>query len=147
MKPSYISSYFSHCFLLVLFAVFAVTAQHANSHTVVPQADLKVITSGGFAAAFALLKPKFEQQYGVKITTSYGSSGGGAADSIPVRLANGETFDLIILSRSSLDALTAQGFVIPNSRTDLVRSDIAMAVKHGSAIPDISTEAALLILY
>jgi molybdate transport system substrate-binding protein len=131
-------------FVLLLSAIVGFTAHATVQHTVSQHTELKVITSGGFAAAFSLLAPKFEQQTGVIITTFYGSSSGGAADSIPVRLVNGETFDLIILSRSSLDRLTTQGFVSPQSRTDLVRSDIGMAVKHGAVIPDISTPAAFI---
>jgi len=144
MIPSYIFRRFLPRFLLLLSSVVGFTAYGTAQHTVAPTAELKVITSGGFAAAFDLLTPKFEQQSGVIINNSYGSSSGGAIDSIPVRLANDETFDLIILSRSSLDRLTAQGFVWPNSRTDLVRSDIGMAVKRGSAMPDISTPSAFI---
>lgn len=106
------------------------------------RAHLRVITSGGFASAFTMLAPKYEELTGMKIITSYGSSSGGADDSIPMRLARGEDFDLIILSRSSLDHMTDQGFVLPESRTDLVRSDIGMAVKIGTVIPDISTPEA-----
>lgn len=131
-------------FVLFMSVVVAFTAYGADPQTIGNVSQLKVITSGGFAAAFALLAPEFEQQTGVKIITSYGSSAGGAADSIPERLARGETFDLIILSRSSLDHMTELGFVMPDSRSDLVRSDIGMAIKRGSPIPDISTPEAFV---
>jgi molybdate transport system substrate-binding protein len=128
------------CVSTILLAIsFAAHAQQTST-----AGALRVITSGGFAVAFDLLAPEFEHQFGVKIHTFYGSSSGGAADSIPVRLKNGENFDLIILSRSSLDRLTNKGFVIPSSLTDLVRSDIGMAIKVGSPIPDISSADAFI---
>jgi molybdate transport system substrate-binding protein len=100
------------------------------------------VTSGGFAAAYNVLGPKFEEQMGIKLETAYGSSSGGAHDSIPVRLARGEEIDVIILSQSSLNELTNQGEVEPDSRVDLVHSMIGMAVKSGADKPDISTKEA-----
>ena len=144
MNPSYMLPRFLRDFVLLLSVIVGCMAHAADQRTAMQHSELRVITSGGFAAAFALLAPKFEQQSGVVINTSYGSSSGGALDSIPVRLTNGENFDLIILSRSSLDRLTTQGFVRPNSRTDLVRSNIGMAVKRGAVIPDISTPEAFI---
>lgn len=114
-----------------------VTEQHGRQLV-----SLRVITSGGFAAAYNVLAPEFEQQTGIALHTEYGSSSGGAIDSIPVRLARGEIFDVIILSRSSLDKLTAQKAVRPATRVDLVRSSIGMAVRSGAPLPDISTEQA-----
>lgn len=100
---------------------------------------LAVITSGGFSAAYDLLTPKFQAETGITVVTSRGASTGGGPNSIPVRLERGERFDLIILSRSSLDELTERGFVQAESRTDLVRSTIGMAVREGASTPDIST--------
>ena len=103
------------------------------------QRELRVVSSGGFSAAYDLLAPKFAQSHDISIHTERGASSGGAADSIPERLARGEQFDLIILSRSSLDALTKLGFVRATSRKDLVRSSIGMAVREGAPAPDISS--------
>ncbi|HEY5667047.1 MAG TPA: tripartite tricarboxylate transporter substrate-binding protein [Gammaproteobacteria bacterium] len=103
------------------------------------QPTLEVITSGGFSAAYDLLAPRFEAATGIRLSTARGSSSGGAPDSIPVRLDRGETFDVIILSRPSLDRLSTAGFVLEGSATDLVRSSIGMAVREGAPVPDIST--------
>ena len=103
------------------------------------QKIIKVVTSGGFAAAYNVLAPEFEEQTGIQLETSYGSSSGGAVDSIPERLKRGEEFDIIILSRSSLDRQTNAGYVIPETRVDLVKSTIGMAIKSGSLMLDIST--------
>ena len=110
--------------------------QHSDS---APAREVKVVTSGGFAAAYDVLAPRFESETGIELTTAYGSSSGGAPDSIPVRLAHGEDFDVVILSHSSLDNRSKLGYVRPESRKDLVRSSIGMAVREGAPIPDIST--------
>jgi molybdate transport system substrate-binding protein len=100
---------------------------------------LKVVTSGGFAAAYDILAPRFEAETGIELVTANGASSGGAPDSIPVRLERGEEFDVVILSRPSLDNLTELGFVRAESRRDLVRSSIGMAVRKGAQVPDIGT--------
>jgi molybdate transport system substrate-binding protein len=100
---------------------------------------VRVVTSGGFTAAYNDLAPRFEAETGITLVTEYGASSGGAADSIPERLARGEQFDVVILSRPSLDNLTERGFIDAESRTDLVRSMVGMAVRAGAPLPDIST--------
>ncbi len=101
--------------------------------------ELRVVTSGGFSAAYDALAPGFEADTGIALTTAYGSSSGGAPDSIPVRLERGEEYDVIIMSRSGLDRLAELGHVRPETRRDLVRSVIGMAVRKGAPVPDIST--------
>ena len=103
-----------------------------------PSRDLKVVTSGGFAAAYEVLAPQFEAATGITLVTSFGASSGGAPDSIPVRLERGEEFDVVILSRPSLDNLLERGLVRAPVK-DLVRSSIGMAVREGASVPDIST--------
>ncbi len=104
-----------------------------------PEVELRVITSGGFAAAYNNLIQQIENDLGVSLHTEYGSSSGGDTNSIPVRLENGQGFDVIILSQESLNRLTEQAYVDADSRLDLVRSTIGMAVKEGAVVPDIST--------
>ncbi len=116
--------------------------QHASGGSAQAARELRVVTSGGFTAAYNVLAPAFEAETGIRLHTEYGASSGGAPDSIPVRLADGQAFDVVILSRSSLDRLTEQGFVRGDSRRDLVRSSIGMAVREGSEAPDISTPEA-----
>jgi molybdate transport system substrate-binding protein len=106
-------------------------------------AEIRVMTSGGFAAAYDHLAPQYEKMTGDKIVTMYGSSMGGAPDSIPSRLARGEPVDIVILAAPALDQLVKQGKVVPGSRVDLVRSTIGMSVRAGAPKPDISTVEAL----
>ena len=106
-------------------------------------AEINVMTSGGFAAAYDELRPAYERLSGDTVKTAYGSSMGGATDSIPSRMARGEPVDVVILARPALDALVAQGKVVPGSQVDLVNSLIGFSVKTGTPKPDVSTVDAL----
>lgn len=106
-------------------------------------AEIRVVTSGGFSAAYDQLIPLYEQATGHKVVTARGASMGKAPDSIPSRFARGEQFDIVILADSGLEALVAQGKVQPGSRVDLARSMIGMSVRKGTPKPDISTVDAL----
>jgi len=105
--------------------------------------EVRVVSSGGFTAAYKVLAPLYESASGVKIVSAYGASIGNASDSIPSRLARGEKFDIIILADSALDQFIAQGQAVPGSRVDLGRSLIGASVKKGTPKPDISTVSAL----
>ncbi len=106
-------------------------------------ADIHVVSSGGFTAAYNQLVPLYEQASQNKVATAYGASIGTAPDAIPSRLARGEQFDIVILADSALDDLIRQGKVVPGSRVDLARSIIGMSVRKGTPKPDISTVDAL----
>ena len=59
------------------------------------------------------------------------------------RVLAGEAFDGVVLAGDAIDKLVAAGCVLAGSRVDLVQSSVAVAVKAGMAVPDISSEAAL----
>ena len=116
-------------------------AQQAADDAHAPD-EVHVLTSGGFAAAYDVLAPRFEAATGIRLVTAQGASTGGAPDSIPARLARGERFDVLIMSQAGLDALVARGLVRAESRVDLASSSIGMAVREGEPLPDISTPEA-----
>jgi molybdate transport system substrate-binding protein len=89
------------------------------------------------------LGPLYEKDTHNKVITEFGPSLGTTKNAIPVRLARGENIDVIILAASGLEDLIRQGKVVPESRVDLVRSRIYLAVKAGAPKPDISTLEAL----
>jgi len=59
------------------------------------------------------------------------------------RLRGGEGADVVILTRERLDDLAAEEIVVADSRVDLARSYVGIAVKAGAAHPDIASEASL----
>jgi molybdate transport system substrate-binding protein len=104
---------------------------------------LTVFTSGGFNAAFDTLAASYRQATGTRITVAHGPSMGETPNAIPARLNRREPADVVILARSSLDKLVANGKVVPGTPIDLGLSRIAVAVRAGAPVPDISTPDAL----
>ncbi len=102
-------------------------------------ADVTVMISGGFLSTFQALVPGFEAQSGDHVRTVPGPSMGTTANAIPVRLARGETDDVLIMVGYALDGLVKDGRAQPGSKVDLALSPIGMAVRAGAPVPDIST--------
>jgi molybdate transport system substrate-binding protein len=120
-------------------AALFVSAVAAN----VQAADLHVMTSGGFTAAYKLLGPKFAASTGNTLDTALGPSMGKSPEAIPNRLQRGEPADVVIMVGYALDDLIKQGKVMPDSRVELADSRIGMVVRDGAPKPDIASEAAL----
>ena len=59
------------------------------------------------------------------------------------RVQTGEAFDMVALASNAIDKLIAEGHVVAGSRTDLVQSGVAVAVRAGGPLPGIADEAAL----
>jgi molybdate transport system substrate-binding protein len=106
-------------------------------------AEIHVISSGAFTAAYRLLGPEFERRSGHRLVSAFGASMGQAPDAIPQRLARGETADVILLAADAFEEMVRRGFGMPGSRVDLAESRIAIAVRAGAPKPDISSVDAL----
>jgi molybdate transport system substrate-binding protein len=102
-------------------------------------AEIKVMVSGGFAAAYRVLAPEFERTTGNKILTAFGPSMGSTPEAIPVRIQRGEPVDALIMVSDALDNLIETGKAGADSRIDLARSRIGMVVRAGAFRPDISS--------
>lgn len=120
-------------------ALVGVSAAAAN----VQAAELHVMSSGGFTAAYKVLGPRFAAQTGNTLDTALGPSMGKSPEAIPNRLARGEPADAVIMVGYALDELIRQGKVIPGSRVELADSRIGMVVREGAANPDIGTAEGL----
>lgn len=59
------------------------------------------------------------------------------------RISEGEAFDLAVLDADALDRLADGEFIVYDSQTPLIRSEVTLAVRAGQAHPDVSSEAAL----
>lgn len=109
----------------------------------VKAAVVNVVSSGGFAAAYRVLASEFERTTGNTLVTSWGPSMGNTQDAVPARLRRGEAIDVVIMVGYALGDLIKQGKVIADSRVDLARSGIGIAVRAGTPKPDISSVDAL----
>ena len=59
------------------------------------------------------------------------------------RVEAGEAFDVVVLASDAIDKLLASGRVLGGSKVDLVRSGVAVAVRAGTPLPDLGSEAAV----
>ena len=106
-------------------------------------AEVRVMISGGLTAAFKALVPEFERTTGNKVLIAYGPSMGTTVNAIPVRLERGEPADVLIMVGYALEDLVKKGKVTADSKVDLVKSPIGIAVKSGAPKPDIGSADAV----
>ena len=106
-------------------------------------AQVKVITSGGFSAAYRELLPEFERTSGIKVTTTSGGSVGTGPNTIGGQLRRGVPADVVILAREGLSELIAEGRIAAGTDVSLAQSIIGMVVRAGAPKPDISSVEAL----
>jgi molybdate transport system substrate-binding protein len=104
--------------------------------------EIRVMTSGAFAAPYLALVSAFEGSTRHRLLTQTTSMGVGE-DSIPSRLRRGEPVDVVISTAAGVDELIKEGRIVPDSRTELARSAIGMAVRAGARKPDIGSVEAL----
>jgi molybdate transport system substrate-binding protein len=99
---------------------------------------IKGISSMATRQLLAELVSGFEKQagYGAAIEAV------GGVDAAR-RVMAGETFDVVVLASDAIDKLIAAGRLQAGSKIDLVRSGVAVAVRAGAPLPDISSEDAV----
>ena len=116
----------------LLLSIAIVIHGHANA------AEIKVLTSVALTTALNELAPKFEQATGNKLNIGYSL----IAD-IRKRILEGETADVIILSRPVMDELQKQDKFASGSIVNVAGTPVALAVRRGATKPDISSADAL----
>ena len=99
---------------------------------------IKIISSMATRQVLAELATQWQNTSGIEVNIE--SVGGVDAAK---RVQAGEAFDGVVLASDAIEKLAAGGYVVAGSRVDLVRSSVAVAVKAGTPLPDISTDAAL----
>ena len=114
----------------VCFGLVFVFSQFINARA----AEIKVASATGARAIVSELALQFERKTGHKLQIHYA----GNAEWKP-RIAAGETFDVAIVNPSLVDELIKQQTIVADSRSDVARSGIGMAVRAGAPKPDISS--------
>jgi molybdate transport system substrate-binding protein len=99
---------------------------------------VRVLSTLALMGAVRSLAGRYQAAAGVRIDADFAPTLG-----LLDRLRGGETADVIILTRETLDDLASRGTVVADSCVDLARSFVGLAVKAGTAHPDIATEVAL----
>jgi molybdate transport system substrate-binding protein len=115
----------------------AIAAFLFTSASFASAADLKVFSTIGVQAALEEMVPQFEKASGDKVSITWAT-----AAILVKRVQAGESADLYILTKQSLDALTKEAKVAPGSEAVFASSGMAVVVKQGARKPDISTPEA-----
>jgi molybdate transport system substrate-binding protein len=101
-------------------------------------AEVKVLTSVALTSALDELAPQFEQATGNKLSIGYSLNA-----AIRKRILEGETADVIILSRPVMDELQKLDKLAPGDIANVAGTAVAVVVRAGAPKPDISSADAL----
>ena len=99
---------------------------------------MKVLCTNGVKAVTVALFAQAQRTAGLAIESVYGST-----NLLLDKINGGETGDLAILSAEAIDGLIGKGVLASGSRVDIARSSIGVAVRRGTAAPEIGTVEAL----
>lgn len=116
----------------------AILLPSLTAASTVHAAEIKVMSTVAMSATLDALKPAFETATGHKVTLVY-----SVIADLRKRIQDGETADVMILSRGALDELQGQGKVASGSIVNVASSYVAIAVRAGAAKPDIGSADAL----
>lgn len=101
-------------------------------------AELRVVATTSLKATLDKLGPQFERSSGHKLTFEFGTSA-----PLKRQIDAGEPFDLAILVPASLDALIKEGKIAADTRIDIARSAIGVAIRKGAPKRDTGSAEAL----
>jgi molybdate transport system substrate-binding protein len=101
-------------------------------------AEIKVLSTVGMQPATPELFSQFEAATGHRVNVTY-----GLAAVLKTKFLEGAPADVLILTGPIIDDLAKQGKVVTESKKDVARSGVGVAVKAGAPKPDISTPDAL----
>ena len=97
-------------------------------------AEIKVFCPGAVRSVVAEPAQAFQRSSGHSVKLEYGTAG-----AVAKRVAAGDIGDVAITTASSLAKLAEEGRIIADSRRDLGKVGVAVAVRSGATLPDIST--------
>ncbi|HEY1473867.1 MAG TPA: molybdate ABC transporter substrate-binding protein [Pseudolabrys sp.] len=97
-------------------------------------AEVKVLTAGAFRQVVDALVPNYERQTGNHVTVDNGTTG-----QLKKRIADGEAFDILVITPAVVDEMIASGKLVAGSRVNLATVGMGVVVKEGAPKPDISS--------
>jgi molybdate transport system substrate-binding protein len=103
-----------------------------------PTPALKLLSSMATRELLIELIARYERTTGQPVT----AEAAGGVD-VAKRVRAGEAVDVVVLSSTAIDSLIAAGNLLPDSRIDLVKSGVAIAVRAGASQPDVASEEAV----
>jgi molybdate transport system substrate-binding protein len=96
--------------------------------------EIKVLSAGAVKGIVAELAEAFRQETGHTVTITPGTAG-----ELRQKVEAGEPADVVIVTDTVLEQLAAKRLVVADTRADLARTGIGVAVRDGAPLPDISS--------
>ena len=100
-------------------------------------AEVRVLSAGAMKAMVTELSEGFQKETGHTVVITADTGGG-----LRKRVEGGEKADVLVAPDAVMDALAKSNHVVTDSRRDLARTAVGVAVREGAPKPDISTVAA-----
>jgi molybdate transport system substrate-binding protein len=101
-------------------------------------ATLRILSGGAAQAVVEQIAADFEHETGDHVNGEFSAVGAMAA-----KLRAGEPADIVILTDRLIDELIAEGKVTSGSRVDLGHVSTGVAVRAGTALPDVTSAQVL----
>jgi molybdate transport system substrate-binding protein len=117
----------------VLVAVLLMSMSAAMAGTA-HAAELRVVSGNGARSAIQELVRQFAQQSGHKVALHFEVNA-----ALQRKIEAGEVFDVAVLNPPVLDALIKAGKVVADTRADIGRAGLGVAVRAGAPKPDIGS--------
>ena len=106
--------------------------------TAAQAADITVLAGRATQDLLIAMQPALEKATGHKVELIWANAG-----SVRMRLASGESYDVVIIVAPDIDLYIKHHQLAPGSRTDLMKTSVAVAVRAGAPHPDISSADAV----
>ena len=100
-------------------------------------AEITLLCSNALKSVIEELGPGFEKTSGHKLKAEYGSTG-----PLKAMIEKGQAFDVAILGVEATDELLKSGKLAANSRADIARSGMGVAIRKGAPKPGLGTTQA-----
>jgi molybdate transport system substrate-binding protein len=107
------------------------------SATPAEAAEIKVLSAGAMKSIVTELGESFRQETGHTIVITSGTAG-----EIRQKMVSGEWTDVVVVTDSVLEQLATPGLIVADTRVDIARTAIGVAVRQGAPLPDIATTEA-----
>lgn len=106
--------------------------------SIAPAGQIKVVSGGAMRSLMVEAAPLFERECGTTVDIRFALTA-----ALSNEIAGGAQFDVALLPRPELDALTEQGRIAAGTQTDITRSAVGLCVRAGAGKPDIGSVEAL----
>ena len=120
--------------LVAIVAVLGCTMRASRVARGAQAGELRVFTTRAIATVLEGIRDDVERRIGrtLRLTTD-------VAIRLVRRVRTGEPFDVLVAAPGQIDELIAEGLIARDTRIDLARSGIGVAVRRGAATPDVSS--------